>query len=338
MAVTGKYYPRWDGHSTEKLDKFRMNQEYEVGDDRRYPIRAKFPFQVLVSFGRRRSTPENHLRINDNEGIANCIDKLQTKQLLSDQEIAVVRPFAKFSQFVNEQEKHFDVEAFEQYFTLPVLAKKIKGSRGEGMCLIKSLNDLAAFIQAINARGSMNKHEFYSYFFETAISVAREFRLHVSPLLVNHSVTYQFEYCPPNGQGQFVRQDRPRLEHNSDGLIFAIEKSLPADLNDFNPDDLTMTSSFRKPANWQEIVETAVAAVEAVGLDFGAVDMLLDAQGNYFVSEINSNPEFYTHPNNPCQSLELQAYQQAMKHIILKKAQKVGGIFGGVRGPLALNL
>jgi len=335
-----RYYPKWDGHSTEKLNKFRMNRNFEEGDPKRYTIGMRFPFQVLVSFGKRRNTPENHLRINSNEAIKLTINKVETKALLQSLEIPIVEPYAKFETFVDEVQKHFDVERFERVFNYPVLAKKMKGSRGSGMFLLNNINDLATFIQTINARASMNKQEFYSYFFEKAIPLRREFRLHVSPLLVNLPLTYKFEYCPPNGQGQFVRQATPRIITQRDGLIFAIEKSVPSDLNNIDPDQLTMTSTFTKPNNWQEIVESCTAAVEAVGLDFGAVDVLYDSDGKFYISEINSNPEFSTHPDNPCESLECQAYIQAMKHIILKKAEKVGGMFAiaGSARSLVLNI
>jgi len=66
---------------------------------------------------------------------------------------------------------------------------------------------------------------------------------------------------------------------------------------------------FRQPRRRlrQDRLDMSVAAVKALGLDFGAVDLLLAEDGNCFVLEVNTAPS--------CSPLTLSAYAVALKKL-----------------------
>lgn len=54
--------------------------------------------------------------------------------------------------------------------------------------------------------------------------------------------------------------------------------------------------------------EAAIAAVEALGLDFGAVDMVVDEEGKEFVLEVNTAPAL--------SPMRVQQYVEALRKIV----------------------
>jgi glutathione synthase/RimK-type ligase-like ATP-grasp enzyme len=79
---------------------------------------------------------------------------------------------------------------------------------------------------------------------------------------------------------------------------------------------------FDKPVNWDVIVEESVKALNAVGLDFGAVDLRCQSakyskgrtreDPDFIVVEINSAPSFG--------ELTLQKYIEELPKILIRKA------------------
>jgi len=148
-----------------------------------------------------------------------------------------------------------------------IVAKSFFGSRGEGNTLISSMDALNRFILA----NTINNFVFEKYY-----NYVREYRLHVTAEGV-------FYTCR-----KMLKRDTPEEERwyrNDSNCAWFLEE---------NPD-------FDRPLCWDAIVEQSVAALNAVGLDIGAVDVKVQSNtkgGNrrqtvdFIILEINSAPAF----------------------------------------------
>ncbi len=150
----------------------------------------------------------------------------------------------------------------------PIVAKHIFGSRGTGNTLINTLPELRTFLIGKQAN---------RYIFEKFYNYSREYRIHVT----------------------------------SNGCIYTCRKMLKEDTaedqrwfrNDSNSVWVLETNiMFDKPLNWDTIVSESVSALNAVGLDIGAVDVKVQSRTNnkdkirkepeFIIIEINSAPSF----------------------------------------------
>jgi len=157
----------------------------------------------------------------------------------------------------------------EDKLKFPIVAKHRFGSRGTGNYLLRNEEDLERFI----ARKQAN---LVSYIFEQYHSYVREYRLHVT-------TEGCFYTCR-----KMIKRDTPeedRWFRNDRNSVWILED---------NP-------QFDKPINWDNIVESCIKAIKAVGLDFGACDVKVQGaevdgqQRNnpkYFIIETNSAPSF----------------------------------------------
>lgn len=143
----------------------------------------------------------------------------------------------------------------------PIIAKKVFGSRGQGM---KKFDDEATLFTFVDSNPS-------GYYFEEYKNYAREYRLHVTE-----------EGCFYTCR-KMIKSDTPeenRWFKNDSNCVWILEE---------NP-------SFAKPANWNEIEADCVKALKAVGLDFGACDVRVRSEANdngkhkFTIIEINSAP------------------------------------------------
>lgn len=173
----------------------------------------------------------------------------------------------------NQQTSQFDHMGTEEHLAaenmpFPIVAKKHFGSRNNGNTKLNSLEELTNYIQ---------NEDMSRVLFEKYYSYNREYRLHV----------------------------------NSDGCFYTCRKMLKSDAPEevrwYRNDDhcvwiLEDNESFDKPVNWTEVVDECVKALNAVGLDFGAVDLRIQSARNrdgstntnpdFIVVEINSAPSF----------------------------------------------
>lgn len=121
-------------------------------------------------------------------------------------------------------------------------------------------------------------HELYTRF----IPNEREYRLHV---VGDKVIRTQRKYPERNG----AKPDAP-IKNVANGFVFkAPQKKL-------NKDRETL----------------AVEAVKALGLDFGAVDLVIDADGIAYILEINTAPA--------CSPMTGTAYVTAMRELVLEKS------------------
>ena len=152
----------------------------------------------------------------------------------------------------------------EKKIPFPLVAKKIYGSRGNGIVKIKNKKELTEFLT-----NSYNS----SYYFEKYYRYLREYRIHVSEMGCFYTCRKMLKTNTPEHL-KFVR--------NNNNCVWFLQS---------NP-------KFNQPKNWSEITEECRRALLAVGLDVGACDVRISATpdeegNNYFkIIEINSAPSF----------------------------------------------
>lgn len=136
----------------------------------------------------------------------------------------------------------------------PLIGKLVYGSRGRGMVKIDNKEQLDTYL----ANNKGNKVYLEQYF-----NGAREYRLHVSDLGCFYSCR------------KMRKSDaKERWFFNNNNCVWFLEA---------NP-------KFDKPPTWDDIVKTCIAAKNAVGLDFAAVDVRVSKKGDFRIIETNSAP------------------------------------------------
>ena len=208
-------------------------------------------------------TAKNVVEINTVQAITNSANKLLMKR--------------KFSEAGVLTADWWNAESLENWAAdkFPIVVKHIFGSRNNGNTLIKTPEELNAWLN------KKSKTQLTQYIVERFYNYNREYRLHVT----------------------------------ADGCFYTCRKMLksdtPAEKRWFRNDSnstwiLEENENFDKPSNWTAIVAECVKALNAVGLDVGAIDLRVqsreDQKGNnkkvirkdpkFIVIEINSAPSF----------------------------------------------
>jgi len=167
----------------------------------------------------------------------------------------------------------------------PIVAKHIYGSRGTGNTLIHTEEELETWLQGKTLS---------NYIFEKFYNYSREYRLHVTT-----------EGCFYTCRKMLKTEATDRWFRNDSNSIWVLEN---------NP-------LFDKPVNWDLIVQDCVTALNAVGLDFGAMDVRVQSRLNgdgeerespkWIILESNSAPSFG--------DLTTQKYLEELPKILMKK-------------------
>lgn len=227
------------------------------------PLRTqlpKLPYRSLIRLGS--ETVKNdkpRIEINSVQAVRNSASKLLMKRCFTQAGVKTAEWFQGTTQ--NELTNW----ATERY---PIIAKPIHGSRGNGICLIKSQQELSTWLSA---------HTISHYVIEKYYNYTKEYRLHVTK-------DGCFYTCR-----KMLKSDIPenkRHIRNDSTCSWFLEN---------NP-------QFNKPANWREIEAECVKALKAVGLDIGAFDVRVqsekDKKGNtrkaveFIIIESGSAPSF----------------------------------------------
>jgi D-alanine-D-alanine ligase-like ATP-grasp enzyme len=169
----------------------------------------------------------------------------------------------------------------------PIITKSHYGSRGVGNTKHDSRRELEAW---------MNNKVLNDYIFEQFVGYTREYRLHISK-------NGCFYACR-----KLLRNDAPEgtWQRHDDVVTWALES---------NP-------SFKKPNNWNLIVEDCVKAQKALGLDICAFDVMV--QGSKEGRERN-NPEWIIVESASAPSfgdITTQKYIEEIPKLIKDKANR----------------
>ena len=209
---------------------------------------------AVVRFGS--TTPSNiPVEINSIEAIKNSSNKIRMKQCFDDSDVSTPEWYQTVEEVLCDLQN--DIGVLDK----PVLAKLIYGSRGAGMRILRTMEELEQFAE-------INKHRLSRWYFERYYNYTKEYRLHVG-----------------RGQGCFytnrkmLKADTPedqRWYRNNSNSVWFMEDN----------------EQFDKPETWDAIVDDCVAAMESCGLDFGACDVRVNKAGDWKIIEINSAPSF----------------------------------------------
>lgn len=268
-----------------KLYYTKIRSRHPSHDVLRMNPELKFPFKSGLRLGSTTEYDPEYKVLNSIEGVKNSANKLLMKQKFNDDDIftadwMILRPDFQGNSWLkydpNFEENMFDNNyryleydgSYEDVVEYPIVAKHIYGSRGTGNTLIKSKEELTLFIQG---------KDLSKYIFEKFYNFNREYRLHVSK-------NGYFYTCR-----KMLKQDTPedkRWFRNDSNSVWILEEN----------------EIFDKPVNWDQIVDHSVRALQAVGLDIGAIDVRVqsskDKNGNlrenpkFIILETNSAPSF----------------------------------------------
>lgn len=138
----------------------------------------------------------------------------------------------------------------------PVVIKNIFGSRGTGNRLIKNIDEFINVTQKLRVN---------NYIVEKYHNYYKEYRIHCTK--------FKAFYCL---RKMLKKENVGDWYKNSDNSVWILQT---------NPD-------FDQPSNWNDIIKSCCKAIESVGLDIGACDVIINKEGNFKILETNSAPSF----------------------------------------------
>lgn len=230
------------------------------------------PFKSIVRLGSttdREDTVSNggtRVECNTIDAIKNSANKGLMKQCFSENEVKTAVWFNHDDPANIINWANGGLNSGEDLF--PIVAKSLYGSRGEGNTKLDTQADLEAW---------MVGKTLSNYVFEKFYSFLREYRLHITK-----------EGCFYTCR-KMLKRDAPqenKWQRHDDNCVWILEDN----------------QAFDKPVNWDTIVEHSVKALNAVGLDVGAVDVKVQSatkpngrvreNPDFIIIEINSAPSF----------------------------------------------
>lgn len=226
----------------------------------------RLPFQTVSRFGSTTvledvvSKGGKRVEINEISAVKNSASKLLMKKCFTEQNVKTAEWWF-YKGVENSLCSGMDNSKQNKFSELPypVIVKSFFGSRGEGNYMMQSEQELINFYKT---------HDIKNYIVEKYLTnYNREYRLHINAL--DETCFYTCR--------KMLKSDTPekeRYQRHSDTCVWIIEE---------NP-------LFDRPVNWDKIVEESVKAVKSVGLDIGAVDVIMQTSVNKKTGEKRTNP------------------------------------------------
>lgn len=263
---------------TKKITKFRskIRSRHPSHDILRGNIRL-LPFKSIVRLGSTTDEPDTvtnggrRIECNTIEAVQTASNKLRMKRAFNDNEVKTADWYTIHETGGGHDirvEFNPDLNISLSELTFPIIAKHIYGSRNNGNVKLDTLEELEDWIPGKTLS---------NYIFEKFYNYSREYRLHVT----------------------------------SDGCFYTCRKMLKRDVEEdqrwFRNDSNSVwmiedNELFDKPVNWDDVIEHSARALNAVGLDIGAVDLKIQSRfdskdrvresPDFIVLEINSAPSF----------------------------------------------
>lgn len=237
-----------------------------------------FPFRSVIRFGSSttlRSSITNggeRIEVNTVAAIKNSANKLLMKNCFTRNNVKTANWFTYSNAFDNErvffqsnmEGPNFTIEELD----FPIISKHINGSRGTGNKKHDNQESLESWMEG---------KDLSNYIFEKYYNYVREYRLHVDSNGCFYSCRKMLKSDAPQAH---------RWYRNDDHCVWIMETN-----------DL-----FDRPTNWDDIEVESVKALNAVGLDVGAIDLRIQSSTNsdgetrdypeFIIVEINSAPSF----------------------------------------------
>tara|TARA_R110002020_G_scaffold85441_3_gene210914 strand:+ start:5785 stop:6612 length:828 start_codon:yes stop_codon:yes gene_type:complete len=223
-----------------------------------------FPYRVLIRLGSVTRLDESKFKVivNPLQAILNSSHKLKMKNLFEEKGVCQSMWYTIKNNILLLEGIPVNLEEI----SFPLIAKKIFGKKGEGMKKINNLEELNLFL-------SGNTSE---YFIEKFYNYSKEYRIHTS------IASDCFYAC----RKVRLKDSEEKWFFNSTNCNWLLESN----------------ENFDRPSNWEKLVQHSKLALEAVGLDVGAVDIRIQSNTTkkgelredpkFIVCEINSAPSF----------------------------------------------
>jgi glutathione synthase/RimK-type ligase-like ATP-grasp enzyme len=212
---------------------------------------------TIVRMGSTALPEHKGISINSINAVRSSSNKLTMKKMFSDAGI-------NSPEYYYREELSNLTEAGLEELSFPILAKKTFRSRGQGMIKINNIETLLSFLESTPVSKSN------PYYFERYYNYAREYRLHVS------SLENCFYACRKMLKSEIPKEDR--WFRNDSNSIWVLED---------NP-------LFNIPETWEEIKDECIRALDVIGLDIAAMDVIVSKSGEFKILESNSAPSFGT--------------------------------------------
>jgi hypothetical protein len=255
------------------------------------------PFRSVVRLGSTTVVDvPNIVECNTVQAVKNSSSKLLMKQCFLTSEVKTADWFVynRNNNFDQIGPFHTENDINISNLPYPIVAKHHFGSRGEGNFLLNNQQELEAWMRGKTVS---------NYIFEKFYNFNREYRLHVTKYGCFYSCRKMLKHDTPEANRWF---------RNDSNSVWIVEyKDV---LLEDNPE-------FDKPTNWDTIVAESVKALNAVGLDVGAVDLRIQSSKTpkgktrenpeFIIVEINSAPSFG--------EITAQRYIQEIPKILMTK-------------------
>jgi hypothetical protein len=251
----------------------------------------KLPFKSVVRLG---STTElddvvskggSRMELNSVQGVKNSANKLLMKQCFTAAEVQTADWYTATAGnfYLQSTFVGIDINALPY----PIISKSLYGSRGIGNAKHNTQEDLERW---------MVGKDLSQYIFEEMVTYSREYRLHITE-------DGCFYTCR-----KLLKNDAPAdtWQRHDDVSVWCLEE---------NP-------SFKKPKNWDAIVEDCVKAQKALGLDVCAFDV--GVQGNKNGKE-RENPKWVIYESCSAPShgnITSIKYIEEIPKLLMKKANR----------------
>jgi glutathione synthase/RimK-type ligase-like ATP-grasp enzyme len=250
------------------------------------PLRrtARLPFRSVVRLGSSTTLEEIYARLGRRVNLANVVE-CNTVQAVKTSANKLLMKQAFDRAGVKTAQWSTIIPTNEEMY--PAVSKHIYGSRGTGNDLHQTREELTQH---------MVGKTFPNYIFEKFYNFSREYRLHVTSERCFYTCRKMLKRDTPEDKRWF---------RNDSNCVWILED---------NPE-------FDKPVNWDAIVQEAVKALKAVGLDIGGIDVRVqsatDGRG-----QRRENPEFIILETNSAPSfgdITLEKYKVEIPKILRRK-------------------
>lgn len=290
----------------EKMFKFQIYTRHPSYQTLRAELK-KMPFKTVARFGSTTNIDPLKIKntklveINTVEAVSNSASKLKMMTKFLENDISTAAWFIcnksendlQFYMCNNQtQEDKINIEDIKY----PLIIKSHLGSRGIGNYYIKDKESLLKFC---------NNRDMNKYIIQEYKTYSREYRLHINALENTCFYTNR----------KMLKRDAPeetRFQKHANNCVWILEEN----------------ELFEKPINWDKIVQECSNALKAVGLDIGAVDVLVQA-GKNKNGTINSDPRFIiieTSSAPSMGSITTEKYLKELPKIAEKKYQLLNQI------------
>jgi glutathione synthase/RimK-type ligase-like ATP-grasp enzyme len=250
----------------------RVNRRGYLRVFSRHPSHRPFRNRIRVSeptcirFG---SVTESNDAVQYNSPIAvrRSSDKLLMKIAWGDNEFTPRFAYMLEDDMWRYRGEDITTEQLYENLRFPILIKRQFRSRGQGMRKLDTIEDLQAQMPRIRRTfGTSNE-----YYIEQFHAYSKEYRIHLGPDRAFYSCRKALR---TEAENRWYRNDSNSVWFTQ----FDANGNLKAD--------------FLQPENWQQICDTCMDFKNEIGLDFGAVDLIVANDGRFKILEINSAPSF----------------------------------------------